>query len=100
MEKWRKYFKDSWSFSGINQDIHDAMFPEKLPKRLIRMYSFMGDTVLDPFLGSGTTTKVAADLGRNSIGFEIGFNRKNWKEIIKQKIETGFRKYPSKFNYY
>ncbi|MFX1295810.1 MAG: DNA-methyltransferase [Promethearchaeota archaeon] len=100
LEKWRKYFKDSWSFPGINQNIHDAMFPEKLPKRLIRMYSFVGDTILDPFLGSGTTTKVAADLGRNSIGFEIGFNRENWKQIIKEKVESVIREFPTQFNYF
>lgn len=100
IEKWREFFKDTWSFPGINQEIHDAMFPEELPQRLIKMYSFVGDTVLDPFLGSGTTCKVASDLGRNSIGFEIGFNRKNWKALIKQKIELGIKNYPAKFYYY
>ena len=100
IEDWRIFFKDTWNFPGIYQDEHDAMFPEELPKRLIRMYSFVGDTVLDPFLGSGTTTKVAADLGRNSIGFELGFNREKWKRIIKNKIESGERKFPALFNYY
>ena len=100
IEEWRKFFKDSWNFPGINQEDHDAMFPEELPRRLIRMYSFVGDTVLDPFLGSGTTSKMASDLGRNSIGFEIGFNRDNWENIIKRKIETGAKIYPAKFNYY
>lgn len=101
LEEWRTFFKDTWNFPGINQEIHNAMFPEKLPRRLIRMYSFIGDTVLDPFLGSGTTTKIAADLGRNSIGYEIGFNRENWKEIIKKKIENNTnRSYPAKYRYY
>jgi site-specific DNA-methyltransferase (adenine-specific) len=50
---------------------HPAPFPEELPRRLIKLYSFVGDTVLDPFMGTGTTLSVAKELGRNSIGFEI-----------------------------
>jgi len=50
---------------------HPAPFPEELPNRLIRLYSFYGDTVLDPFLGSGTTAAVAKKLGRNAVGYEI-----------------------------
>ena len=50
---------------------HPAPFPDELPKRLIKLYSFYGDTVLDPFLGTGTTSKVAIELGRKSIGYEI-----------------------------
>lgn len=100
IEDWREYFKDTWNFPGITQEEHDAMFPEELPQRLIKMYSFVGDTVLDPFLGSGTTCKIASELGRNSIGYEIGFNRENWKQIIKEKIESGIKKYPAKFIYF
>ncbi len=100
IEDWRELFKDTWNFPGIVQKDHDAMFPEELPRRLIRMYSFAGDTVLDPFLGSGTTSKVAVEMGRNSIGYEIGFNRDNWKQIVKQKISSGVKSYPAKFNYY
>jgi site-specific DNA-methyltransferase (adenine-specific) len=47
------------------------MFPEELPRRLIKMFSFVGETVLDPFLGSGTTSLAAEKLHRNSIGYEI-----------------------------
>ncbi len=100
IEDWRELFKDTWNFPGIVQKDHDAMFPEELPRRLIRMYSFAGDTGLDPFLGSGTTSKVAVEMGRNSIGYEIGFNRDNWKQIVKQKISSGVKSYPAKFNYY
>lgn len=50
---------------------HPAPFPEELPRRLIKLYSFVGDTVLDPFLGSGTTVIAANRLSRNAIGYEI-----------------------------
>jgi DNA modification methylase len=50
---------------------HPAPFPEEMPMRLIKLYSFWGDTVLDPFLGSGTTTIVAEKLGRKGVGYEI-----------------------------
>jgi len=50
---------------------HPCPFPEEIPYRLIRLYSYPGDTVLDPFLGSGQTTKVALALGRNAVGYDI-----------------------------
>jgi DNA modification methylase len=60
-----------------------AAFPEEIPKRLIKLYTFVGETVLDPFLGSGTTMKVAKELGRNSFGYEIDLELKN---VILKKI--------------
>jgi DNA modification methylase len=63
-----------------------AAFPEEIPKRLIRLFSFHGETVLDPFLGSGTTMKVAQELGRNSWGYEIDHGL---KKIIAQKLANG-----------
>lgn len=70
-EEWNTYFNGHWYFNGAKQNKHLAMFPEELPKRLIKMFSFPEDTVLDPFMGSGTTAAVANTLGRNSIGYEI-----------------------------
>ncbi len=70
-EEWNTYFTGHWNFAGAKQDKHIAVFPNELPKRLIKMFSFVGDTVLDPFLGSGTTSLVAKDLDRNSVGYEI-----------------------------
>ena len=70
-EEWKQYFAGHWNFGGARQSLHEAMFPEELPRRLIRMFSFVGETVLDPFLGSGTTARVAVDWGRNAIGYEI-----------------------------
>ena len=69
-DEWNKYFQGHWNFGGAKQDGHLAMFPEELPKRLIKMFSFVGDNVLDPFLGSGTTSLAAKNLNRNSIGYE------------------------------
>lgn len=70
-EEWNQYFYGHWNFSGEKQDKHLAPFPEELPKRLIKMFSFIGDTVLDPFLGSGTISLNALNQSRNSIGYEI-----------------------------
>ena len=50
---------------------HPAPFPDELPRRLIKLYSFYGDTVLDPFVGSGTTVRVAEDLGRKGVGYDV-----------------------------
>lgn len=82
-EEWKEYFSGHWRFGGAKQVWHEAMFPDELPRRLIKMFSFVGDTVLDPFLGSGTTVKVALELQRNAIGYEIN---KDFFEIIKEKI--------------
>jgi site-specific DNA-methyltransferase (adenine-specific) len=70
-EEWNTYFAGHWNFSGERQEGHIARFPLELPHRLIRMFSFPGEWVLDPFAGSGTTNVAAARLGRNSIGIEI-----------------------------
>ncbi|MCX7845102.1 MAG: site-specific DNA-methyltransferase [Dictyoglomaceae bacterium] len=82
-KEWKEYFLGHWNFGGVKQINHEAMFPEELPKRLIKMFSFVGDTVLDPFLGSGTTLKVALKLNRNGIGYEIN---KEFLKIIKEKL--------------
>lgn len=82
-EEWNSYFQGHWNFGGVRQDAHIAMFPEELPKRLIKMFSFAGDTVLDPFLGSGTTSLAAKNLNRNSAGYEIN---PNFVETIKNKL--------------
>jgi DNA modification methylase len=71
LQEWNEYFYGHWNFSGEKQDKHLAPFPEELPKRLIKMFSFVGDNVLDPFLGSGTTSVAALKLARNSVGYEI-----------------------------
>jgi DNA modification methylase len=68
----RAWFQQIWAgLTGASTRHHPAPFPLELATRLIRMFSFVGDTVLDPFLGSGTTSLAAAQCGRNSIGVEV-----------------------------
>lgn len=82
-KEWNQYFTGHWNFPGEKQDKHLAMFPEELPRRLIKMFSFVGDTVLDPFLGSGTTSLSAKNLNRNSIGYETN---EDFLPTIKEKL--------------
>lgn len=70
-ETWTEYFLGHWSFPGEKKSGHLAAFPRELPLRLIRMFTFVGETVLDPFLGRGTTVAAARDEGRRGIGVEI-----------------------------
>ncbi|WP_455365053.1 DNA-methyltransferase [[Eubacterium] cellulosolvens] len=82
------WFSQIWDIPGVRQASKSierkiAAFPEEIAYRLIRMFSVIGDVVLDPFLGTGTTTKVAKSLYRNSIGYEVD---ENLLPIIKEKI--------------
>jgi modification methylase len=68
----KEWFQQIWTgITGASTRNHPAPYPLELAERLIRMFSFVGDTVLDPFLGTGTTTVAAMRQGRNSIGYEI-----------------------------
>lgn len=90
-EERNNWFSDRWSFQGTLQEIETAdrdrsgAFPPTLPYRIINMYSIYGDTVLDPFLGTGTTQFVASALGRNSIGYELDTEL---KPVLKQQLQT------------
>lgn len=85
----KSWHKTLWEITnvlpGSKLERNVAAFPDELPYRLIKLFSYFGETVLDPFLGSGTTTKVARLLKRNSIGIEI---IRDLEEIIKTK--SGF----------
>ncbi|MCK4760663.1 MAG: thermonuclease family protein [Candidatus Aminicenantes bacterium] len=116
-EEWNTFFSGHWKFSGVRQDGHIAMFPLELPRRLIKMFSFVGDTVLDPFLGSGTTSLAALELNRNSVGYEINseflpviknklgiserrlFNRPEYREIKQKLPAVDFKKEIAKLPY-
>lgn len=92
--EWNEYFSSHWNFPGERQGSgHIAMFPPELPRRLIRMFSFPGERVLDPFLGSGTTMRAAMELGRSSIGYEIN---RDFEDTIRQRLKRG--KESSKLN--
>jgi len=84
-EEWNTFFAGHWNFTGARQNNHIAMFPEELPRRLIKMFSFAGETVIDPFAGSGTTSLAAKNLDRSSIGYEIN---PEFISIIKDKLEV------------
>ncbi len=71
-ENHKEWFQQIWSgVTGASTRHHPAPYPLELAERLIRMFSFVGDIVLDPFLGTGTSTVAAAKTGRNSVGFEV-----------------------------
>jgi site-specific DNA-methyltransferase (adenine-specific) len=77
-ERWRELTQSVWEFEGVTQsnlDIdHNAVYPEELPKRAIQLYSFKGDTVFDPYMGTGTTAVAAKRAGRGYIGCDINEN--------------------------
>ena len=82
-----KWYLTVWDITNVlprNGRVEEgiAAFPEEIPRRLIKLFTYTGETVLDPFLGSGTTSKVAKELGRNSYGYEIDLELK--KAILKK----------------
>ena len=90
-EERNKWFSDVWDFKGISQDLNNketrkrsAAYPFELAYRLINMFSVRNDTILDPFLGTGTTSLAAMASARNSIGYEIN---PEFMKIFKNKVE-------------
>lgn len=80
----KDYSWSVWKIPVSEIKEHPAPFPEEIPKRLIRMYSYKSEIVLDPFLGSGTTAKVALDLNRSCIGIEVN---PEYLSLIKRSID-------------
>jgi len=84
----KKWYLTTWNIVNVlplknRLENGIAAFPEEIPNRLIKLFSYVGETVLDPFMGSGTTNKVAAMLKRNSVGYEIDLEL---LEVIKEKM--------------
>jgi modification methylase len=83
-ENHRKWFQQIWSgVTGASTRHHPAPYPAELAERLIRMFSFADDTVLDPFMGTGTTTTAAAKVGRHTIGVEVD---NHYFELARKRI--------------
>lgn len=85
-EKGTRNMRNVWTFATQPfKGAHFATFPEELPRRCIKAATRIGDTVLDPFCGSGTTGKVSLELGRNFVGTDL-----EYQELAKQRIEKAF----------
>jgi DNA modification methylase len=69
-EEWREYTKTVWQIANTSHPDHPAVFPVEIPKRLIKLFTFYGDTVLDPFAGTGVTAQAAIPLGRSVVCVE------------------------------
>lgn len=90
--EWVEFTKQIWNIPIPNKsDIafgkHAAIMPAEIPYRLIKLFSFKNDIVLDPFAGSGTTLSAAKSLGRNFVGYEL---YKNYKSLIEEKLNVLF----------
>lgn len=84
-EEWREFTKTVWHIANVSHPDHPAVFPPEIPRRLIKLFSFVGDAVLDPFAGVGTTAKVAIDLDRTAISIE---QNERYAEIIRTSISS------------
>ena len=90
-QEWREYTKQVWDIPIPNKgDLaygeHTAIMPEEIARRCIRLFTYVDDIVLDPFAGSGTTLKVAKELKRKYIGYEI---YEHYSDLINQKLQGG-----------
>ena len=89
-KEWADWAVNSfWEMQPAKSKVegHPAPFPKELPHRLIKLYSFYGDTVLDPFMGSGTTAEAAIELGRNVVGYELN---EDYLALIEEKCKKAY----------
>lgn len=90
LEEFRQFRDAIWNDINGTEDRHCAAYPVELPKRLIKMFSFWDDWVLDPFLGSGSTMKAANELERNCVGIELN---PDFLNIIRDKVTFPFEQH-------
>jgi DNA modification methylase len=87
-ERWKELTQSLWEIEPVTQSNfpidHGAVFPVELPRRAIQLYSFYGDTVLDPFVGTGTTAVAAKECGREYLGFDVS---KDYIEFARDRVE-------------
>lgn len=93
-ENFQEWFQQIWTLTGASTKNHPAPFPLALADRLVQMFSFVEDTVLDPFSGTGTTTIAALQNNRNSIGIEI---QPSYIQIAKDRIEKEIKTHPATY---
>lgn len=93
-DEHKRWFQQIWTgLPGASTKEHPAPYPLELAERLIRMFSFVGDTILDPFMGTGTTALAAARCGRNSVNFEIDDEYLGWAaKRLESELSTLFSK--------
>jgi site-specific DNA-methyltransferase (adenine-specific) len=83
-EEWREYSQSMWDIAPVKNGEHPAQFPVEIPSRLIRLYSFQGQTVLDPFSGAGTTALAAVLNDRRYCGYDIS---EEYCRLARERIE-------------
>jgi site-specific DNA-methyltransferase (adenine-specific) len=83
-EEWMQWTLDVWFVRGSRSKFHPATFPEEIPKRLIKLYTYQEEIILDPFMGSGTTGVACKSLNRKFIGIELD---PEYFEIAKKRIQ-------------
>ena len=84
-DEWRKYISSIWKFPPEHDRAHPAPFPVELPFRLIKLFSFTNDIILDPFMGSGTTALAAKMVERHFLGYELN---KNYIKLGEKRLKN------------
>ena len=98
-KEWVDYTKQIWRIpipgkNDIAFGDHSAIMPEEIVYRCVRLFTYVGDVVMDPLAGSGTTLKVARENGRNFIGYEV---MKTYKYVIEKKLKIAEKKFKEKY---
>lgn len=92
-EEWKDFTKSVWQIANTSHPDHPAVFPEEIPRRLIKLFSMVGDVICDPFVGTGTTGSVALKLGRHFVGTD---SSKAYLKIAKANLEAAEEEAPER----